>query len=193
MRVIAGTLGGRRLAAPAGTATRPTPDRVREALYSSLGDVQGAAVLDLYAGSGALGIEALSRGAGSAVFVEPGRHALAALRANLDALGLAPPAARVLGCDAARAVASLAAEGARVDLCLVDPPFRDLPAVLERLPRWLEPLLSARARLVIEGPASGPPPSSEPWNVADRRDRAYGSVRITVLHLDTDARRTPDT
>ena len=88
MRVIAGTLGGRRLVAPAGTATRPTPDRVREALYSSLGDVQGAVVLDLYAGSGALGIEALSRGAASAVFVESGRHALDALRANLDAPSL---------------------------------------------------------------------------------------------------------
>ncbi len=193
MRVIAGTLGGRRLVAPAGTATRPTPDRVREALYSSLGDVQGAVVLDLYAGSGALGIEALSRGAASAVFVESGRHALDALRANLDALGLARPQARVLACDAGRAAATLAGERAGVDLCLVDPPFRDLPAVLERLPRMAGPLMNAGGRLVIESPASGPPPPSHPWDVADRRDRAYGSVRITVLHLDPDARRTAHT
>jgi 16S rRNA (guanine966-N2)-methyltransferase len=88
MRVIAGTFRGRQLRAPRGSTTRPTSDRVREALFSILGDVEGAHVLDLFAGTGALGIEALSRGAASAVFVERDRHALFALRANLGALGL---------------------------------------------------------------------------------------------------------
>ena len=85
MRVVAGEYKGRRLVAPRGSRTRPTADRVREALFSMLGDVSGARVLDLYAGSGALGIEALSRGAESAVFVERDRAALAALVPNVAA------------------------------------------------------------------------------------------------------------
>jgi len=93
VRVIAGEFRGRRLKAPPGRATRPTSDRVREALFSILGDVSGNRVLDLFAGSGALGIEALSRGAGEAVFVESGRRAADALRANLRAVG--DPPARV--------------------------------------------------------------------------------------------------
>ncbi len=88
MRVVAGAFKGRRLQAPRGGRTRPTADRVREALFSMLGDVSGAAVLDLYAGSGALGIEALSRGAGSATFVERDQQAVAALRRNLAAVGV---------------------------------------------------------------------------------------------------------
>src|SRR4051794_34321986 len=88
MRVIAGTLGGRRLKTPAGRGTRPTSDRVREALFSMLGELGGARVLDLFAGTGALGIEALSRGAGRAVFVERDTRAAAVLSENLAALGL---------------------------------------------------------------------------------------------------------
>ena len=88
MRVVAGEFGGRRLAAPRGARTRPTADRVREALFSMLGDLSGLRVLDLYAGSGALGIEALSRGAGSAVFVESDARAAAVLERNLASLGL---------------------------------------------------------------------------------------------------------
>src|ERR687889_1762341 len=88
MRVIAGTYGGRRLQAPPGTDTRPTSDRVREALFSILGErVEGARVLDLFAGSGALGIEALSRGAAEATFVDKAPAAIRAVRANLEAVG----------------------------------------------------------------------------------------------------------
>ena len=87
MRIVAGRHKGRRLRAPAGPGTRPTADRVREALFSILGPMDGRRVLDLYAGSGALGIEALSRGAESATCVESARPALAAIRANLDAAG----------------------------------------------------------------------------------------------------------
>ena len=88
MRVVAGRLGGRRLRAPRGRDTRPTSDRVREALFSMLGALEGARVLDLFGGSGALAIEALSRGASSAVIVERDGRAVEVIRANLDALGL---------------------------------------------------------------------------------------------------------
>src|SRR6185295_14611285 len=100
MRIVGGSLGGRVLRAPAGRATRPTSEKVREAVFNILGDVEGASVLDLFAGSGALGIEALSRGAAHATFVDAGRPALATIRANLDELGLAPRAT-VLAGDAA--------------------------------------------------------------------------------------------
>src|SRR5215831_5513761 len=100
MRVIAGRLGGRRLKAPGGTRTRPTAERVREAVFAMLDDVAGARVLDLFAGSGALGIEALSRGAAAAVFVEREPAAARALRENLAALELVPPVAVVRRADA---------------------------------------------------------------------------------------------
>src|SRR5436190_21269529 len=94
MRVISGIYGGRELVAPKGRATRPTQDRVREALFSILGDVGGLRVLDLFAGSGALGIEALSRGAASARFVDRDARAVAAIRRNLEAVGAAAPVHR---------------------------------------------------------------------------------------------------
>src|SRR6185436_10638412 len=92
VRIVAGELGGRVLKAPAGHATRPTSERVREALFAILGDVEGLAVLDLFAGSGALGLEALSRGAARVVFVEGARAALVALRQNVEALDVKPRA-----------------------------------------------------------------------------------------------------
>ena len=120
MRVIAGRLGGRKLVAPRGLSTRPTSDRVREALFSALGAVTGARVLDLFAGTGALGVEAISRGAARAVFVESARPALAALRENLGALGLAE-SARVVPQLAERALGAVIAEGP-FDLIFADPP-----------------------------------------------------------------------
>src|SRR5215468_11831534 len=103
MRVVAGRLGGRRLRAPRGRDTRPTSDRVREALFSMLGPLEGARVLDLFAGSGALGIEALSRGAASAVFVERDPEAVRTIERNLDRLRLI--GARVVHGDALRTIA----------------------------------------------------------------------------------------
>ena len=123
MRVVAGEFKGRRLHAPRGAGTRPTADRVREALFSILGDVSGARVLDLYAGSGALGIEALSRGAESALFVERDRRALAALRRNLDAVGAD---AEVRSQDALRFMAH--PEGV-FDLVFCDPPYDEASRV----------------------------------------------------------------
>src|SRR5689334_3768381 len=105
-RVIAGRLGGRTLVAPAGASTRPTSDRVREALFSILGDIEGATVLDLFAGTGALGIEALSRGASHATLVENARPALRALAQNLETLELGPKA-RVLPMSVERALSAM--------------------------------------------------------------------------------------
>lgn len=125
MRVIAGSARGRRLTAPRGRAVRPTADRVKEALFSMLGSraaLDGTAVLDLFAGSGALGIEALSRGAGSACFVEPDRTARAALADNLARCGLGDRA-RVIAAPVAVALRRLAAAGARFDRVLLDPPY----------------------------------------------------------------------
>jgi 16S rRNA (guanine966-N2)-methyltransferase len=123
VRVIAGTLGGRRITAPTGTATRPTSDRVREALFSILGArVVDARVLDLFAGSGALGIEALSRGAASATFVDDAPAAVLAVRANLHGLE-----AEVVRRDA-RAFLKTARERALpYDLVFLDPPYRQAP------------------------------------------------------------------
>jgi 16S rRNA (guanine966-N2)-methyltransferase len=122
MRVIAGTWGGRRLQAPPGDATRPTSDRVREALFSVLGDrVTGAKVLDLFAGSGALGIEALSRGAAEATFVDSAPHAVKALQRNLDALGAE---AEVRRQDARRYLGGASAAARQYDLVFLDPPYR---------------------------------------------------------------------
>lgn len=116
MRVIAGRHGGRRLQAPAGDATRPTSDRVREALFSILGDrVPGARVLDLYAGSGALGIEALSRGAASATFVDDAPTAVRVLRDNLEALG---EDAEVVRADALRWLRTASRRARQYDLVL---------------------------------------------------------------------------
>lgn len=119
MRVIAGVYGGRRLAAPPGDATRPTSDRVREALFGVLGTtVQGARVLDLFAGSGALGIEALSRGAASAVFVDSAPRAIAAIRANLAALGIDADVHRI---EARAWLRAASARADAYDLVFLDP------------------------------------------------------------------------
>jgi 16S rRNA (guanine966-N2)-methyltransferase len=138
VRVVAGSAKGRRLVAPEGRDTRPTSDRVRESIFNalfSLDAIEGATVLDLFAGSGALGIEALSRGADHCTFVEPARPALTALRANLDAAGLADRATVVAG----SAEAYLTRRPVAVDLALCDPPytFDDWPALLAALPAGL--------------------------------------------------------
>lgn len=151
MRVIAGRLRGRTLRAPRGRATRPTADRVREALFSMLGDVSGLVVLDLYAGSGALGIEALSRGAERAVFVEANRSALACLQRNVGELGLVERAS-VVGARVERAAARLKGLGP-FDLVLCDPPWPALDEALDSLGPLLESVvLSRSAVLVLEHP-----------------------------------------
>jgi 16S rRNA (guanine966-N2)-methyltransferase len=150
VRVIAGAFGGRRLQAPKGDATRPTTDRVREALFSTLADVADARVLDLFAGSGALGIEALSRGAADALFVEQARPALAVLRANLAALDLGPPRARVRAGDALAALGDADSAAQSYDLVFLDPPYRQADRLGPVLSTALGPVLAPGARVVTE-------------------------------------------
>lgn len=133
MRVIAGRLGGRRLSAPKGLATRPTSDRVREALFSALGDVGGARVLDLYAGTGALGFESLSRGAAEAWFVEQDARLVEALYAQAETFGAKP---RIVRQDAASFLRGRAPQ--RFDVVFLDPPYSmPVEPLLELLPAWL--------------------------------------------------------
>lgn len=175
MRVIAGRLGGRRLTAPRGEATRPTTDRVREALFSALGDITGALVCDLYAGTGALGIEALSRGARRAVFVENARPALAALRQNLAALDLGD-AARVLPLPVERALELLAAEGP-FDLAFLDPPYAALPRAAAAAAR-LAASLAPGGRLVLEHAARDAAPPIA--GLAHDATRTYGDTAVSL-------------
>jgi 16S rRNA (guanine966-N2)-methyltransferase len=170
VRVVAGEFKGRRLHAPRGARTRPTADRVREALFSMLGDVSGARVLDLYAGSGALGIEALSRGAASAVFVERERQALAALQRNLDAVGAE---AEVRRQDALRYLAD--PEGP-FDLVFCDPPYDDAPRVAGPLAEAVPLMLDTDARIVTESDKRNPLILPLPVVV----ERTYGDTRIAI-------------
>ena len=155
MRVVAGTARGRRLAVPGGRVTRATPNRVREAVFNSLyslGATEGARVLDLYAGTGALGIEALSRGAAEAVFVERDRAVAAVLRANLETTGLADRAT-VMAVEADAAVDELIRRRRRFDVALIDPPyaFDAWPELLRRVPAALVVIESDRPVDVGEG------------------------------------------
>ena len=170
MRVVAGEFGGRRLQAPRGRATRPTADRVREALFSMLGDVGGARVLDLYAGSGALGIEALSRGAASAVFVDSEARAAEAIRRNLDTLGARGEVRRQ---DAQR---FLAAARGPFDLVFCDPPYDSDPSPAAALAERLPAVTSQDARIVTESDKRRPLELPFPL----LRERTYGDTRIAI-------------
>ena len=190
MRVIAGRYGGRRLQAPRGRTTRPTSDRVREALFSMLGDIGGAAVLDLFAGSGALGIEALSRGAASAVFVEQHAAALKALRTNLGALELSEPAIKLLPTDASRALRSARERRETYDLIFVDPPYGDAQAWARELSVALPPLLAPAARVVVESDRRAPLELDAP-ELETGQQRRYGDTTITI-HSYTGNAEGPD-
>ncbi len=168
MRVIAGAAKGRRLAGPKGDATRPMTDRVREALFSSLGaGVAGAEVVDLYAGTGSLGLEALSRGAASAVFVERGRGALAALRRNVAAVALG---GEVVASDVS---GYLTGGGGPFHLAFVDPPYAVSLASLADVLRLLDHRLAPGATIVVHRRAGQPKPEAPPsWDPA--APRRYG-------------------
>jgi len=181
MRIIAGKWRGRTIKAPPGDATRPTADRVREALFSMLtsrlGDFDGLRVADLYAGTGALGLEALSRGAAHVAFVDNERDALAALKANIDALGA----------DADSAVLALPVEAIGrtalpYDLLLLDPPYGEgkaLPAIARLLAQgWIAPhaLISVETSKKEQLDAPG---------FAVDVTRTFGKARLTLLRLAT--------
>jgi 16S rRNA (guanine966-N2)-methyltransferase len=170
VRVVAGEFRGRRLTAPRGQRTRPTADRVREALFSMLGDVTGARVLDLYAGSGALGIEAMSRGAESAVFVERDAGAAAVIERNLASLGLDQ---RVVRQDALR---FLARTKGMFDLVFCDPPYDSAPRLAGALAERLPALTSQNARIVTESDKRMP--LELPFTLLT--ERTYGDTRIAI-------------
>jgi 16S rRNA (guanine966-N2)-methyltransferase len=172
MRVIAGELKGRRFEAPKGTATRPTSDFVREAAFNLVGPVDGAVALDLFAGSGGLGIEALSRGAAGCVFVDSSREACRTIGRNLEKLGLR---ATVLCRDAHGA---LSTEPGPYDLVLCDPPY-DF-AAHDRLAPHLVRVLAADG-LVVYQTAAAVEPALE--GLSTRTSRRYGSARLTLFEL----------
>lgn len=171
MRIVSGSARGRRLAIPDGLGTRPTADRVKEALFNSLfslGYIEGLAFCDLYAGTGSLGLEALSRGAHSVTFVENNRFALEVLRMNVAALGFSEVGEVVAG----DAIAFLR-RGARFDVILADPPYSDDP--------WNEIFELADAQAVVtesERPI-GAAQVSRRWRRI--REREYGTTIMTVF------------
>lgn len=167
MRIVAGELGGRKLIAPEGTSTRPTTDRVREAIFNSLGSagvLEGALIADLYAGSGAVGIEALSRGAEHCIFVERDRTALRALDRNLSALDLVGRS-RVLSGDALSLAPTL-----DVDIVFADPPYD--------FDRWPELLEAVQAGLLV---AESGHEIADGGSFTVTRAKKYGRTRVTFL------------
>jgi 16S rRNA (guanine(966)-N(2))-methyltransferase RsmD len=184
MRVIGGHDRGRRLRAPRGLETRPTADRVRVTLFDVLGPaVAGARVLDLFAGTGAVGIEALSRGAARVVLVERDQAALRALRANLAALGASRAAARVLAGDVLRLLPAIGAEEGPFDLVFVDPPYATTLAG-----RTLEALTGARvcregSEIVVQHSTRTELPAV-PGLTPHRRPRRFGDTALTFFRAE---------
>ncbi|HEY2142424.1 MAG TPA: 16S rRNA (guanine(966)-N(2))-methyltransferase RsmD [Solirubrobacteraceae bacterium] len=181
MRVIAGRWGGRPLTAPEGRTTRPTSDRVREALFSMLGAVQGMDVLDLFAGTGALGIEALSRGAGRVVFVERDPDALASLTVNLESLGIEWEEAEVRRGDAFGALRAARARQETYDLVFIDPPYRQAHDWEPELSAALPSLLAPAGRVVVESDRRGP--IELEFDLELERERRYGNTSIKIHRL----------
>jgi 16S rRNA (guanine966-N2)-methyltransferase len=173
MRIIAGSHKGHTIQAPRGRDTRPTSDRVRENVFNIVGPVNGATVLDLYAGSGAMGLEALSRGAVRAVFVERDGDAARTIERNLDKLRLA---GTVLRQDAVTALATEAGSGRKYDLVLVDPPYDMYADIEPRLARYLPSVLADDGVVVVETDVRVEPELP----LMQRTSRKYGSARITV-------------
>ncbi len=169
MRIVAGELGGRKIHAPRGGPVRPTSDRVREAVFSILGDVEGAEVLDLFAGTGAMGIEALSRGAVRATLVD---RAVGAAARNVGDLGLGDQV-RIVRADART---FLGRDNGRYDLIFCDPPYRLARRLGPDLDKLLGPRLCEGGRLIVETAADGGIDLSLPL----LKERAYGGSLIRV-------------
>ncbi|HSD88236.1 MAG TPA: 16S rRNA (guanine(966)-N(2))-methyltransferase RsmD [Kofleriaceae bacterium] len=179
MRIVGGNLRGRVLRAPAGMDTRPTSEKVREAIFNILPDVEGLEVLDLYAGSGALGIEALSRGAEFATFVDKGKPALTALKANLNDLGL-EDRAKVVSGDAVGLAAKLIGQRPWM-LVFLDPPYQSDLAI--RAATALQNL-SDDAIVVIEHDRRHVPPEKL-GSLLRTDERRYGDTMVSFYRVAT--------
>ena len=177
MRIIAGAHRGRRLVAPKGSRTRPTADRVREALFSILFDVSGYAVLDLFAGSGAIGLEALSRGADRCVFVETDRTALDALETNIDALALSDRT-EIRRQPVAAALEALARHEDRFDLVFADPPWDRASKLLKDVLAAAPSLISDAGTLVLEHEQRDASPLA-PHGILAIDQRRYGDTALS--------------
>jgi 16S rRNA (guanine966-N2)-methyltransferase len=175
VRIIAGEKRGTKIFAPKGHDTRPTGDRVREAAFNLIGPVDGAKVLDLFAGAGGYGLEALSRGAASAVFAESDPAAAAAIRQNLAKLGFT--GATLLRRDALQVLAEEAGAGRRYDLVLLDPPYRMYSSLQDRIALYLPAVLAEDGLAVVETHAREEPELP----LAKRTSRRYGSARLTLF------------
>ncbi len=175
MRIIGGTHRGRRIAAPKGALTRPTGDRVRESLFNLVGPVEGASVLDLFAGSGALGLEALSRGARRCTFVETDGAACRVIRSNLEALGLT--GGLVLQRDALAVLRDERAAHRRHELVLIDPPYDRWDELEPRLGEPVSAVVADAGLVVVETDARVEP--ALPLDLVTTR--RYGSARLTLF------------
>lgn len=175
MRVVGGELGGRLISAPRGRATRPTSERAREAIFSILADVSESRVLDLFAGSGALGIEALSRGAAHATFVDSAPAAVAAIERNLAALGVRERA-RIVGSDVRIALRAAARSADKYDLVFIDPPYAGAGEFAALLDAALPPVLAAQARVLTESDRREPLALCLPL----AGERRYGDTIIRI-------------
>ena len=175
MRIIAGEKRGAKIVAPKGHDTRPTGDRVREAAFNLIGPVDGVSVLDLFAGSGAYGLEALSRGAARAVFAEADGAAYDSIRQNVQKLRLT--GATILQRDAIQVLAEEAAAGRRYDLVLLDPPYRMFSSLQDRIALYLPAVLAQDGLAVVETHAKEEPDLP----LAKRTSRKYGSARLTLF------------
>jgi 16S rRNA (guanine966-N2)-methyltransferase len=170
LRIVAGELAGRRIHAPAGGRLRPSTGRTREAIFSMLGPLRGESVLDLYCGTGALGFEALSRGAGELTLVDT---EIAHAAGNVERLGLGDRCTLV----ETDALSFLASGSERFDLVLCDPPYRLADRLGSELDRLLEGRLAAGARVVVESAPDAPLELSLPLE----RDRRYGAARVRIF------------
>jgi 16S rRNA (guanine966-N2)-methyltransferase len=178
VRVVGGRFGGRPLIAPRGRATRPTPERVREALFSILGPVEDLRVLDLFAGSGALGLEALSRGAAFVTLVDSSEAAARAIRRNVGALGVEAELRR-------QTVSSFLQQarqaGRQYDLVFLDPPYGEAPKLGPGLSAALVPVLAPSARVIGESDRRAP---LELNLLTPRDERRYGDTLIRIYSHD---------
>ncbi len=184
VRIIAGRFRGRNLAAPKSAAVRPTADRVREAVFSILGErVVGSRVLDLFAGTGAMGLEALSRGAAHAVFVDHQRSSVVLIRANLERCGVRPREGEILAMSASAAVSRLASQNRLFDLIFMDPPYGK--GWIDKTLEILDPVADTGALVIAEHHEQDSIADFlPPWKAEDRR--RYGTVGVTFFRRVSD-------
>ncbi len=180
LRIVGGARRSRRLRVPAGANVRPTSEMVREAIFDSLGPVGGLTVLDLFAGTGAMGLEALSRGAALCVFVEQDPAVAEVLRANIRDLDYRE-ASRVVKADYRAALQDLIRGGEQFDLLFVDPPYRMLTEAEVTLEPLLLSLLHNGGVVVLEGDKASHPT----LGAAPVFDRVYGDTRVTMVTMES--------